>query len=76
MGNALSLRDNHDSSELRRRARRSQHAGQSCHRLALAAIYDGASRSEAALLAGTDRQSSRMYGPDKRLNIVYYLELL
>ncbi|PYD74428.1 IS630 family transposase, partial [Novacetimonas pomaceti] len=59
MGSPLSLRDDHDSSELRRLARRSRHAGQSRRLLALAAIYDGASRGEAALLAGTDRQSIR-----------------
>lgn len=59
MGSPLSLRDDHDSSELRRLARRSRHAGQSRRLPALAAIYDGASRGEAALLAGTDRQSIR-----------------
>ncbi|BCI69085.1 hypothetical protein AAJCM20276_37090 (plasmid) [Acetobacter aceti] len=59
MGSPLSLRDDHDSSELRRLARRSRNVGQSRRLLALAAIYDGASRGEAALLAGTDRQSIR-----------------
>ena len=44
MGSPLSLRDDHDSSELRRLARRSRHAGQSRCLLALAVIYDGASR--------------------------------
>ena len=55
----LALRDDYDSLELRRLARRSRHAGQSRRLLALAAIYDGASRGAAALLAGTDRQSIR-----------------
>jgi hypothetical protein len=46
MGSPLSLRDDHDSSELRRLARRSRNVGQSRRLLALAAIYDGASRGE------------------------------
>lgn len=59
MGSPVVLRNDHDSSELRRLARRSGHAGQSRRLLALAAIYDGASRGAAALLVGTDRQSIR-----------------
>ncbi|WP_408742613.1 helix-turn-helix domain-containing protein [Acetobacter persici] len=51
------MRDDHDSSKLRRLARRSGHADQSRSLLALATIYDVASRGAVALLVGTDHQS-------------------
>ncbi|GBQ29297.1 transposase [Gluconacetobacter sacchari DSM 12717] len=59
MGKALSLRADYDAAGLRRLARTTKHAGQSRRLVALAAIYDGASRGAAARLAGTDRQIVR-----------------
>ncbi|AOX18938.1 transposase [Acetobacter tropicalis NRIC 0312] len=59
MSKAIALRDDYDAARVRTLARRSRHAAQSRRLLALAAIYDGATRGEAARLAGTDRQIVR-----------------
>ena len=59
MGKALALRDDYDAVRLRVLARTTKHAAQSRRLLALAAIYHGASRGDAARLAGTDRQIVR-----------------
>ena len=59
MRKAIALRDDYDAARVRTLARRSRHAAQSRRLLALAAIYDGATRGEAARLAGTDRQIVR-----------------
>ena len=48
MGRAVSLRDDFDGSDLRRLARLSKDADQSRRLLALAAIYDGGKRKDAA----------------------------
>ena len=50
MGQPLPLRPDYDASRLRALARRSKDAAQSRRLLALAAIYEGASRSVAARL--------------------------
>ena len=49
---ALSLRTDFDAARLKQCARRSGEADQVRRLLALAAIYDGASRAEAARLGG------------------------
>jgi hypothetical protein len=59
MGKPVPLRPDFDASSLRRLARQSKDAGQARRLLSLAAIYDGASRSEAARI-GTVR--CRSYG--------------
>lgn len=59
MGRALALREDYDAVGLRGLARTTRHAGQARRLLALAAIYDGTSRGDAARLAGTDRQIVR-----------------
>ncbi|MBS0988393.1 MULTISPECIES: IS630 family transposase [Acetobacteraceae] len=59
MSKAVALREDYDAASMRGLARRSRHAAQSRRLLALAAIYDGATRGEAARLAGTDRQIVR-----------------
>ena len=59
MGNALLLRDDFDAARLRKLARKSRDTRQVRRLLALAAVYDGASRSEAAKAGGMDRQSLR-----------------
>ena len=59
MGQPLPLRPDHDASALRRLARRSRDAAQARRLLALGAIYDGASRTEAARIGGVTLQVVR-----------------
>lgn len=56
---AISLRDDYDAAELRRLAKRSRDVRQARRLLALAAVYDGMSRAEAAKVGGMDRQTLR-----------------
>ena len=53
------LRDDYDSSKLRADAQRSKDGGQARRLLALAAIYDGSSRTEAAEIGGVTLQIVR-----------------
>ncbi len=55
----IALRSDYDATQLRRVARRSQDAGQTRRLLALAAIYDGATRTEAAAIGGVTLQIVR-----------------
>ena len=57
MSAALKLREDYDGARLRALAKASDDANQTRRLLALAAIYDGSSRAEAARLGGVDRQS-------------------
>ena len=59
MGAAIELRDDFDAGALRRLAKRSRDGGQSRRLLALAEIYDGRRRSDAARLAGVGLQIIR-----------------
>lgn len=59
MGAAVSVRDDYDAARLRELAKRSNDAGQTRRLLALAVIYDGGSRSEAATLGGVGRRTVR-----------------
>lgn len=59
MGAAIGLRDDFDGSALRDLAKRSRDAAQSRRLIALAEIYDGRRRSEAARLAGVGVQIIR-----------------
>ena len=59
MGQPLSLRPDYDARALRALARRSGDAAQARRLLALAAIYDGASRTEAARLGSVTLQIVR-----------------
>jgi putative transposase len=52
MGSAIVLREDYDGAALRRLARLSKSANQARRLLALAQIYDGGSRSEAAKIGG------------------------
>jgi transposase len=56
---AIALRQDFDAARLRALARASKDARQVRRLLALAAVYDGASRGEAAALGGMDRQLLR-----------------
>ena len=59
MGSAIGLRDDFDGPALRRLARASKIANQARRLLALAQIYDGGSRSEAAKIGGVTLQIVR-----------------
>jgi transposase len=66
----IPLRTDFDAAELRRQAKRSKDAAQTRRLLALAAVYDGASRTAAALIGGVTLQIVRdwvvrfnAYGP-------------
>lgn len=59
MTRAVKLRDDYSASDLRRLAARSQHANAARRLLALAAIRDGANRTDAARVGGMDRQTLR-----------------
>jgi transposase len=56
---AIVLRADFDGKTLRRLARRTQEAGQARRLLALAAVYDGASRGEAAKIGDVSLQTVR-----------------
>src|SRR5215208_8397737 len=56
---AVPLRSDFDAASVRRIARRREDAPQARRLLALAAIYDGATRSEAALMGGVTWQIVR-----------------
>jgi len=55
----IELRTDFDAASLRRLARKSKDSGQARRLLALAEVYDGRSRSEAALVGGVTLQSIR-----------------
>jgi transposase len=59
MAKAIALRADHGADDLRRLARASREASQTRRLLALAAIYDGASRTEAARIGGVGLQIVR-----------------
>ncbi len=59
MGSPVPLRDDFDATALRRFARRSQDSNQSRRLLALAAIYDGGSRGDAACIGSVGLQTVR-----------------
>src|SRR3974377_671521 len=59
MGTAIAVRTTYSSKELRRLASRVKNAGQARRLLAIAAVLDGASRQEAAMVGGMDRQTLR-----------------
>jgi transposase len=59
MGSAISLREDFDSAALRRFAKATKDAAQSRRLLALAEIYDGGSRSDAARVGGVGLQVIR-----------------
>ena len=59
MPSTVQLRDDYDAVQLRDLARRSRDPRQLRRLLALAAVYDGMSRAEAARVGGMDRQTLR-----------------
>jgi transposase len=59
MGRAIAVRTDYTSGAVRGLARGAKDAGQTRRLLAIAAVLDGASRSEAAKIGGMDRQTLR-----------------
>jgi transposase len=59
MASSVELRDDYDAAELRELAKRSRNPRQIRRLLALAAVYAGMSRAEAAEVGGMDRQTLR-----------------
>jgi transposase len=55
----IALRTDYDAASVRRAARAARDAGQARRLLAIAAVYDGMSRGEAAEVGGMDRQTLR-----------------
>lgn len=75
VGAAIRLRQDFDAAILRQLAATVKDAGQARRLLALAAVYDGKDREEAARLSGMDRQTLRDWvhrfnrcGPDGLIN--------
>src|SRR5271167_3666473 len=59
MAAAVGVRGDYEAAQLRALAKRSDDAGQTRRLLALAAIYDGGSRSDAAKIGGVGLQTVR-----------------
>ena len=75
MPSAVGLRPDFTAGELRRLAKKAKDANQSRRLLSLAAVVDGMSRAEAAMMGGMDRQTLRDWvhrfnaaGPDGLLD--------
>ena len=76
MSAAIGLRDDFEADDLRGLAAKAKDADQARRLLALAAVYDGMDREEAARIGGMDRQTLRDWvhrfneqGPDGLINI-------
>ena len=76
MGQAIAVRTDYTSGEVRRLAQRAKDGGQTRRLLAIAAVLDGSSCEEAARLGGMDRQTLRDWvirfndeGPEGLINI-------
>ena len=76
MGHAIAVRTDYTADEVRRLAKRVKDAAQARRLLAIAAVLDGASRTEAARIGGMDRQTLRDWvirfndqGPNGLINI-------
>ena len=59
MGQAIAVRTDYTAGEVRRLATRAKDAAQARRLLAIAAVLEGASREDAAEIAGMDRQTLR-----------------
>jgi transposase len=75
MGAPIDLREDFDAASLRRLAGTTKNADQARRLLALASVYDGMSRDDAARIGGMDRQTLRdwahrfnRYGADGLIN--------
>jgi transposase len=75
MGQAIAVRTDYTSDEVRQLAKRAKDASQARRLLAIAVVLDGASREEAAKAGGMERQTLRDWvirfnekGPDGLVN--------
>ena len=59
MGRAVAVRTDYTAEAVRRLAKRAKDGAQARRLLAIAAVLDGASRTEAAKIGGMDRQTLR-----------------
>jgi len=76
MGKAIAVRTDYTAGEVRGLAKRAKDAAQARRLLAIAAVLDGASRTEASRIGGMERQTLRDWvirfneqGPDGLINI-------
>ncbi len=76
MGQAIAVRTDYTAEDVRGFAKRAKDAAQARRLLAIAAVLDGASRTQAAEIGGMDRQTLRDWvirfnekGPDGLINI-------
>jgi transposase len=76
MGQAIAVRTDYTVGEVRGFAKRAKDAAQARRLLAIAAVLDGASRTEAAKIGGMDRQTLRDWvirfneqGPEGLINV-------
>lgn len=76
MGQAIAMRTDYTTGEVRGLAKRAKDAAQARRLLAIAAVLEGASREDAARIGGMDRQTLRDWvirfnekGPDGLINI-------
>ena len=76
MGQAIAVRTDYSIEEVRSFARKAKNAAQARRLLAIAAVLEGTSRTEAARIGGMDRQTLRDWvirfnerGPDGLINI-------
>jgi transposase len=76
MGRAVAVRTDYTAEAVRRLAKRAKDGAQARRLLAIAAVLDGASRTEAATIGGMDRQTLRDWvirfnaqGPDGLFNL-------
>src|SRR5262244_1755953 len=76
MGRAIAVRTDYTAGEVRRFAKQAKDVAQARRLLAIAAVLDGASRTEAAKIGGMDRQTLRDWvirfneqGPDGLINV-------
>lgn len=76
MGQAIAMRRDYTTGEVRGLAKRAKDAAQARRLLAIAAVLEGASREDAARIGGMDRQTLRDWvirfnekGPDGLINI-------
>jgi len=76
MGQAVPVRSDYTAGEVRRVAKRAKDAAQARRLLAIAAVLDGSSRTQAAEIGGMDRQTLRDWvvrfneqGPEGLVNI-------
>src|SRR5215468_5653192 len=76
MTQAVAVRTDYAAGEVRRFAKQAKDAAQARRLLAIAAVLDGASRTDAAKIGGMDRQTLRDWvirfndqGPDGLINI-------